>query len=185
MGRLFDDYKFLYENVSTDINIDLPMRGRLVSDRDIDLFVGKLVDILRIYGDDVMVGGRRIRKYLYDSGYRVCKCGLERIMFDGCGNAWECDGLYRSKFNRLGSISMGIDYDKLDYRWRQLDNPIELSKGCENCDIKGRCPRVKCIGDNLDVVGDMYTPDEVFCQANRAIRQSIDIYEEERCKRKN
>jgi radical SAM protein with 4Fe4S-binding SPASM domain len=72
--------------------------------------------------------------------------------------------MYICQANKLGNIKDGLDYSKLDYAWELDKNRSLLSKYCEDCEIYKNCPRNKCLGLNLEFMGDMLKPEPSFCK---------------------
>jgi len=85
--------------------------------------------------------------------------------------------MYICRHNRLGSVYDGIDYSKLDYVW-EIDANREryLGRFCEDCELYKRCPRNKCLGLNLEHMGDMFKPEPGYCAMNKVMAKVIDKY---------
>jgi radical SAM protein with 4Fe4S-binding SPASM domain len=166
----YEDYKFL-RTITSEINVDLPMKFNVINN---DTFIDEFVKVLNEYGN-IVIGGRDIDRHL-ETGWKFCNCGLDRILFDGSGQIWRCDGAYLNQIDRFGDIYKGIDWSKLDHLWELKENPERMSKGCEECFLWGSCPRVKCLGDNYEATGDALLPDKVFCESNRTIMKGIRRY---------
>jgi hypothetical protein len=84
-------------------------------------------------------------------------------------------------------VVSGIDYSKLELAWAiDADREKYLGKNCEGCELYGQCPRNKCLGLNLEWMGDMFKPEPSFCKMCRVLfkitKRYIEIEKGKLCK---
>lgn len=189
--RVYEDFKFIYENITPKIGLDLPMKFDHMTEQDMEAFAEGFSKILISYDDgrfdaknNVYTNVARTSDLWYEAfglddlvrPWKFCECGLERILIDPKGVIWQCDGSYINQINRFGDIENGIDWKKLDYLWELHDKPWLMNQGCECCELEGRCVKNKCMGDNYQVTGSIFKPDPVFCQGCKAMARGIKKY---------
>lgn len=174
--RLLEDFDFLVNNVTRNITIDLATRFEH-KEEDLERFADEYFSLLQKYKDDkelyqAMNPAIHSNLYFKEFGlksqvedFHYCRSGLERLFIDTAGGIWQCDNMYICQHNKLGDIEKGIDYSKLDLAW-EIDASREkyLGQHCETCELYRLCPRNKCLGLNLEWMGDMFKPEPSFCK---------------------
>lgn len=194
--KLFDDFKYLVDNLTDKITIDIATRFDH-KEEDLERFAEEYYKLIDYYKDDDIIFGRinpakRSNLWAREFGpktavkkYRYCKSGLERLFIDTVGGIWQCDNMYLCQHNRLGDIENGIDYSKLDLAWDILDHPEKyLGKHCGDCELNNDCIRNKCLGLNLEHMGDMFKPEPAWCKMCKVLYKVTEKYVEAEKKRR-
>jgi len=186
--KLKEDFTFIAENITRNITIDLATRYEHKSD-NLEHFAESYFELLQEYKRDSEIY-KTLNPALHSNAYvrefglkaqlkdfHFCRTGLERLFIDTEGSIWQCDNMYICRHNKLGTIYEGIDYSKLDYVW-DIDNNREayLGKFCEDCELYKQCPRNKCLGLNLEHMGDMLKPEPGYCAMNKVLAKVIKKY---------
>lgn len=186
--QLEQDYDFLLNNVTRSITIDIATRFEHKNE-DLERFADEYVALLVKYRSDPAVFKHLTpaifsNKYTEEKGFKsqiekfhFCKSGLERLFIDMNGDIWQCDNMYVCQHNKLGDIFTGMDYSRLDYM-REIDANREkyLGKYCEKCELYGKCSRNKCLGLNLEHMGDMLIPEPAYCKMNKILNKIVVKY---------
>lgn len=194
--NMFEDFEYLFENVTRNITIDIATRKEHTAD-DLEIFADQYLKILDKYSEDsdtspigFKIPSRTHLNIAYTSNLwfekfgpktlirdgKFCNSGLERLFFDQAGKIWQCDGMYVCQHNMLGTIETGIDYSKLSRMIELREEPSKMLQYCEDCEIFGYCPRNKCLGLNLEYMGDMLKTEPSYCKANKALFRVIQRY---------
>lgn len=196
---MFDDFEFLFENVTRKISIDLATRKEHTDSdlKDFEVNYRKIIDKFSLEADNsplnYKIPSRSNLNIAYSSTlwfetfgprslikrWKFCGSGLDRCYIDQAGKIWQCDNWYVVQKNCLGDIWNGIDYSKLEAMWRLQENPELMAQGCEGCEIYGYCPRNKCLGLDLEYMGDMLKPEPTYCKASKAMFRVIKSYIED------
>jgi uncharacterized protein len=183
--QLLHDYTFLVDNLTKNIAIDIATRFDH-TDADLEKFADEYIKLMQRYRDDpVIYKNLTPAKYsnrYYDANgmksqvvpFHFCQSGLERLFIDTEGKIWQCDNMYVCQHNQLGDIVNGIDYSKLELM-REVDANREayLGKHCEGCELYGKCSRNKCLGLNLEHMGDMFIPEPSYCKMNKILYKIV------------
>jgi len=179
--RLIEDFDFLISNVTRNITIDLATRFEH-KEEDLEKFADEYFNLLMKYKNDkelyqAMNPAIHSNLYFKEFGlksqaedFHYCRSGLERLFIDTAGGIWQCDNMYICQHNKLGDIEKGIDYSKLELAW-EIDANREkyLGQYCHDCELYKLCPRNKCLGLNLEWMGDMFKPEPSFCKMCRVL----------------
>lgn len=172
--RLYDDYLWLYEHLTSHITIDIATKFDHKQE-DLERFADEYVrlalhfkDVPDVYRalNPARFGNLYEREFGHSplvEEFHFCRTGIDRLLFDPEGGIWQCDNFYVCEHNKLGDIKYGIDYSKLSYLWDIAVRPEILGKYCETCTLFGQCPRNKCLGLNLEHQGDMLKPEPSWC----------------------
>ena len=173
----YDDFSYVFYNLTHNICIDAPRMGQIFSDNELSKMTAQLLkSLIAFYGKANF--GDIIDNCLTENFYPPT-CGIEKIMIDFDGIIWRCDGAYRNNIDRYGDIYSGINYNKLDFLWNLRSNPeATILKNCVECEIYKRCPRHICMGDNLQSTGNIFNINSGFCQVNKAIYKAVQQYKE-------
>ena len=179
--RFIEDFDYLVENVTRNITIDLATRVEH-KEEDLERFADEYFRLLEKYRHDEalyrsMNPALHSNLYFMEFGlksqvrpFHYCRSGLERLFIDTAGGIWQCDNMYICQHNKLGDIDSGIDYSRLDLAWAiDADREKYLGRYCEGCELYGLCPRNKCLGLNLEWMGDMFKPEPSFCKMCRVL----------------
>jgi len=165
------DYRILRE-ITDKVILELPMKYKVMSEADIEIASDQIAIIISEYGDDVLLSGRSAKKYLERlsgaKSFSYCGCGLDRMLADGRGDIWLCDGSYINSIDKLGTIHDGINDSLLDPFRALHGNPESIYSECSECEVYGYCLRTKCMGDNIERTGNPFMPDKAFCSGNKA-----------------
>lgn len=178
-NNLYYDYSEL-RKITDKVIIELPMKYIVMSEDDINEFANQLCRIMKMFGDEILLSGRSAGSYIerIRSGrsFYYCGCGIDRIMIDSSGTIWRCDGSYINGVDIVGNIIDGIDWAIIESYKLLERNPKEIYNNCVDCEIYGYCVRTKCLGDNLQITGDIYKPDIAFCKGNIAFYRGVKKY---------
>ena len=174
--RLLADFEWLRNNVTPNITIDIATRYDH-KEEDLEIFAEQWMQLLLNHKDhpEVYYGlNPAIHSNLYYKNFGLkaqvrefhyCRSGLERLFIDMNGDIWQCDNMYICQHNKLGNIKDGIDYSKLELAWKiDEDKEQYLGQYCKDCELYKQCPRNKCLGLNLEFMGDMFKPEPSFCK---------------------
>ena len=169
---LDEDVQYIAKNLTENIGVDIATKFEH-KDSDLEIFAKKYVDMLE---------NLKYNRRLYESlkpalfsnlysrskektDFHFCRTGLDRLFFDTQGGIWQCDNFYVCQSNQLGTINTGVDYSKLELMQEVNDNQEKyLGKYCEECELYKQCPRNKCLGLNLEWMGDMFKPEPSYCK---------------------
>lgn len=186
--KLREDFNFIVKNITRNVTIDLATRFDHKED-DLERFAEQYFDLLESYKHDEALY-QNLNPALHSNAYvrefglkaqirpfHFCRTGLERLFIDTEGGIWQCDNMYICRHNKLGTVYDGIDYSKLDYVWEiDADREKYLSRFCEDCELYKQCPRNKCLGLNLEHMGDMLKPEPGYCAMNKVLFKVIKKY---------
>ncbi len=187
-GKLKEDFDFIAREITRNITIDLATRHDHKPE-DLERFAAQYFELLIEHENDAELF-QTLNPALHSNAYvrefglkaqvrefHFCRTGLERLFIDTEGGIWQCDNMYICRHNRLGSVYDGIDYSKLDYVWEIDENREKyLGRFCESCELYKRCPRNKCLGLNLEHMGNMFDPEPGYCAMNKVLAKVIDKY---------
>jgi radical SAM protein with 4Fe4S-binding SPASM domain len=179
--QLVKDYSYLVDNVTKNIAIDIATRFDH-KEEDLERFADEYISLMQKYKHDPhiyknLTPAKHSNRYAAEKGlksqvnkFHFCKSGLERLFIDTEGSIWQCDNMYVCQHNKLGDIVTGIDYSKLDLM-REVDanRELYLGKYCKGCELYGQCSRNKCLGLNLEHMGDMFIPEPSYCKMNKIL----------------
>jgi len=189
--NLFNDFIWLTENVTKNVTIDIASKFEH-KDEDLEDFANEYIRIIDYFKDDPIMfrainPALKSNIWIREFGpksmlrpYHFCKSGLQRLFIDTVGGIWQCDNMYICQHNKLGDIENGIDYSKLDLMYKILDDPEPyLGRHCEDCEIYQNCTRNKCLGLNLEWMGDMFKPEPSFCKMCKVLYKVAHHYVEQ------
>jgi radical SAM protein with 4Fe4S-binding SPASM domain len=122
--------------------------------------------------DTPIFDGRTIKECgMEKKQYRYCGSGVDRILVDFRGDVYPCDGLCYAKTVKIGNISEGIEFEKLEFFQKLKDDPKPFYESCKGCEIETECPRAKCMGINLLLTGNMFTPEKNWCEIAKTFHE--------------
>jgi uncharacterized protein len=199
--KLEEDFDYIANNITHNITIDLATRFDH-KEEDLERFAEQYFKLLQKYKREselykTLNPALHSNAYVREFGlkaqvkdFHFCRTGLERLFIDTAGGIWQCDNMYICQHNKLGTVYDGIDYSKLGYVWDIDENREKyLGRFCENCELYRQCPRNKCLGLNLEHMGDMFKPEPGYCAMNKVlfkvIKKYIELERSYRCQNKN
>lgn len=186
--RLLEDYRWIAENLTDNITIDIATRFDH-KEKDLEEFARQYLALMNYYKDDPRIfnglnPALHSNLYFREFGmkaqvtdFHYCRSGLERLFIDMNGGIWQCDNMYICQHNKLGDIWDGLDYSKLEFAL-EIDQDREkyLGRHCESCELYKQCPRNKCLGLNLEHMGDMFIPEPAFCNMCKVLFKVTKAY---------
>jgi len=166
--KMYEDFEKVYNTGLKNITIDMPTHMKFTEEFKKQFIDGylKIMEKYRANKDGIF---KHYESHLApfhadeDKKYRYCGSGVDRILVDFRGDIYPCDGLYIVKEDSLGNINKTVDFRVLDKFGEYKEDPSVFYQHCIGCEIEMECPRAKCLGLNIERVGDRFKPDPDFC----------------------